>query len=84
MKEEYIENSRIREIDASVSETIDCREGVLLDSYIAINKEGAMFIAFETYETSRSSGYTIITSDSEEELWKRWDEITAGYDNSHL
>ena len=80
LKQEYIENSKIKMIDNTVAETIDCREGVLLDSYIAINKDGKMFIALDTYETSRSSGYTIITSDSEKELWDRWEEFTTSYD----
>ena len=80
LKEEYIENKRIRDIDNTIAETVDCREGVLLDSYIATNKDGKLFIALETYETSRSSGYTIITSDSEKELWDRWSEFITSYD----
>ena len=80
----YIPNSCIRNVDATVAEYMDTREGVVADSYIAYNKDGKLFVAIDTYETSRSSGYTLHTSDGSRDdnnrLWDIWDEFTTAYD----
>ncbi len=80
----YIPNSCIRNVDKDVAEYMDSREGVVADSYIAYNNDGNLFVAIDTYETSRTSGYTLHTGDGSREdnnrLWDIWDEFTADYD----
>lgn len=75
----FIPNDQIREIDALVSETMDCREGVLLDSYIAIDKSGNTFACIEKYQTAWTSGYTMITGDATD-VWDAWNAFTENYD----
>lgn len=76
----YVENKNIRYVDNQVKTTLDCREGVVADSYLAIAKSGVMFIVLDTYETAWTSGYTVITADTEKELMDRWNAFTAEYD----
>lgn len=82
----YIPNSCIRNVDNGVAEYMDTREGVVADSYIAYNKSGKLFVAIDTYETSRTSGYTLHVGDGSREdnnrLWDIWDEFTTGYDKA--
>lgn len=80
LEKSYVMNSQTREIDATVAETLDCREGVVMDSYIAVDKDGEMFVVIATYETAWTSGYTLYTGD-EKDLWEVWEDFTQAYDS---
>ena len=83
IKKVYIENAYVREIDKQIEETFDCREGVLLDSYIAVAKSGRLFVVLDTFETSWTSGYTLYTATckrDEKKLWDIWQEFADRYD----
>lgn len=83
VKKYYIPNAQVRDIDAQIEETFDCREGVVLDSYIAVAKSGRLFVVIDTYETCWTSGYTLYTATckrDEKKLWDIWQEFTDKYD----
>lgn len=79
LKKSYVPNSRVREIDKLVAHTLDSREGVVLDSYVATDRNGDMFVAISTYETCWTSGYTLYTG-NEKELWEIWEDFAQAYD----
>ena len=86
VKKYYVENAHVREIDAQVGETLDCREGVLLDNYIAVAKNGRLFVVIDTFETCWTSGYTVyvVTNKREEKkLWDIWQEFADKYDEEY-
>ena len=83
IKEYRIPNARVREIDAQMVETYDCREGVVLDSYIGTSKNGKLVVAFDTYETCWTSGYRLLVATckrDEKKLWDIWQEFADKYD----
>lgn len=82
LTKEYIANCGVRDFDAMVSEVFDCREGVVIDSFIGIDNDGEMFVAIDTYETCWTSGYTVYRG-NENDLWNVWDEFTAEYDEGY-
>lgn len=82
VRKDYIPNSCVKAIDNTVAETLDCREGVLLDNYIAVDKRGQLFVAIVTYETAWSSGYTLYTGTTEE-LWEVWQNFADEYDEEY-
>ena len=75
----FVPNRFVSKINEAAIETFDCREGVLVDSYIAADEAGEVFIAFETPETAWCSGYTVLTG-PEDELWDAWNKFTERYD----
>lgn len=79
MRKIYVPNSQVREFDKLVKETFDCREGVVMDSFVGELKNGRMFVALDTFETSWTSGLTVYLG-TEKQLWKVWDEFTEKYD----
>lgn len=84
--ERHIPNSRVREIDAMVDEYLDYREGTLLDSYIAYDKDGELMVVLTTFETSWTSGYVVYTGDGgadDNELWDIWEDFTGEYDSEY-
>lgn len=63
-------------------EYADCREGVLLDSFICVN-DRFTFVAFETYETAWTSYLTVWIAQTEgdkKKLWNKWQEFADTYD----
>ena len=79
MTKEYIPNCRTREIDATVKEVLDCREGVVMDSYIAVDNNDELFVVIDTYETAWTSGYTLYRG-NEDKLWTIWEQFADKYD----
>lgn len=82
LEETFVPNRYIKLVDKAAYNTIDCREGVLLDSYIADDDSGETFIAFEAYENPNCSGYLVVRG-PEQELWERWEQFTEGYDKEY-
>ena len=83
IKEYSIPNARVREIDAQMAETFDCREGVVLDSYIAVSKNEKLVVAIVTYETCWTSGYKLYVAtrkSDEQRLWDIWQTFADKYD----
>lgn len=80
MKKTYIENCKVREFEKNIIELYDCREGVVMDSYIGSLKGGRLFVAIDTYETCYTSGLTVYTGGSDSELWEIWENYAAAYD----
>lgn len=83
MKKIYVPNCKVREFEEDVKRIIDVREGVVMDSFIGILKNNKMFVALDTYETSRTSGLTVYTGGSNLEIYDIWDEFTAAYDKEY-
>lgn len=80
MEKTYIENREVREFENNIREIYDCREGVVMDSYIGSFKNGGLFVALDTYETCYTSGLTVYTGGSDSELWNIWENFAAAYD----
>ena len=80
MKKTYIENRKVREFENNIREIYDCREGVVMDSYIGSFKNGVLFVALDTYETCYTSGLTVYTGGSDSEIWEMWNNYAAAYD----
>ena len=82
----YVEAREVRGfnvlLEAIVTEAVDCREGVLLDSALYYAKDMAIAV-FDTYETANSSGYTVFIGNDEEsnrEVEKKWYRFCESYD----
>lgn len=60
---------------------IDCREGVLLDSFIAYTKSGIAAV-YENYVSPWVSNYRVEFSrdDRDPEIWEKWDSFCNDYD----
>lgn len=54
VEKSYVENCKVREFEETIKELFDSREGVVMDSYIGESKDGRMFVALDTYETSHT------------------------------
>ena len=80
MEKTYIENRKVREFENNIREIYDCREGVVMDSYIGSLKGGGLFVALDTFETCYTSGLTVYTGGSDSELWNIWENFAAAYD----
>lgn len=86
IKKTYIPNCQTREVDALVKETFDAREGVVMDSYIAVAKSGRLFVVIDTFETSWTSGYTLYTATNKKDegkLWDIWQDFADKYDEEY-
>jgi hypothetical protein len=82
MEKTYICNSKVRAFESTIKELFDSREGVVMDSLYGIDKNGAEFVALDTYETSMTSGLTVYTG-TEKELAEVWNEFTSAYDSEY-
>ena len=82
MKKTYVENCKAREFLSNVAEYFDTREGVVMDSFYGVLKNGRGFVALDTFETSWTSGLTVYTGTSKE-LATIWDNFTDEYDNEN-
>ena len=80
MEKTYIENRKVREFENNIREIYDCREGVVMDSYIGSFKNGGLFVALDTCETCYTSGLTVYTGGSDSEIWKIWENYATAYD----
>lgn len=56
------------------AECVDCIEGVLLDSLLYIDNQGKYTAFLDTFLTTNSSCYTMITG-TQEEVFKIWDKL---------
>ena len=86
VKKVYVPNCNTRDVDALVKETFDAREGVVMDSYIAVTKDNVLIVAIDTFETSWTSGYTLyIATNKKDEarLWDIWQEFADRYDEEY-
>ena len=83
MKKIYVPNCDVREFEETIKESFDVREGVVMDSYTGILKNGVYFVALDTFETSWTSGLTVYTSNDYEEISPIWDEFAAAYDKEY-
>lgn len=80
MEKTYIRNCNVREFESNINEVYDCREGVVMDSYIGSLKSGGLFVALDTYETCYTSGLTVYSGGSDSEIWEMWKNYAAAYD----
>ena len=80
MEKTYIKNCKVREFENNIKELYDCREGVVMDSYIGTLKNGRLFVALDTFETCYTSGLTVYTDGSDPEIWEKWENFAATYD----
>ena len=80
MEKIYICNSKVRAFESTIKELFDCREGVVMDSFIGVLQDGNLFVALDTFETCYTSGLTVYTGGNDSELWQIWDNFTNEYD----
>ena len=56
------------------AECVDCIEGVLLDSLLYIDNQGKYTAFLDTFLTTNSSCYTMITG-TQKEVFEIWDKL---------
>lgn len=71
------------EFDNRIEEFIDAREGVLLDSYIGVDRWGFLVCCIVTFVSPWSSCYTVYQSECEADddaVWEVWNDFVTAYD----